>query len=165
MNRSPSPPIHNFAFSRYFLLELPPRSDVETWCASFTYTPPPVAPEAAIFGERLHELRTKPGLTFEAVADAADISITYESNLAVDSKGAEPEDTASVGGPQRAAITCHPLGREQPPLISQPVAAPLRSMPDMAEGIGARVRRKRLADARGDARVEPAQTDGSPADA
>ena len=46
-------------------------------------TTQPVAPEAAIFGERLHELRTKRGMTLEAVANAAEMSITYVSNLEV----------------------------------------------------------------------------------
>jgi XRE family transcriptional regulator, regulator of sulfur utilization len=34
-----------------------------------------------IFGERLRELRRKRGLTLDALAEAADMSLTYVSNL------------------------------------------------------------------------------------
>jgi transcriptional regulator with XRE-family HTH domain len=49
-------------------------------------TTKPVTPEAAIFGERLHELRTKRGLTIEALADDIEMSRTYVSNLEVGAK-------------------------------------------------------------------------------
>lgn len=41
----------------------------------------PSGPEAVIFGERLRELRRKRGLTLDALAEAADMSLTYVSNL------------------------------------------------------------------------------------
>jgi transcriptional regulator with XRE-family HTH domain len=40
-----------------------------------------VGPEAAIFGARLQELRKKRGLSTQALADVADMSPTYVSNL------------------------------------------------------------------------------------
>jgi transcriptional regulator with XRE-family HTH domain len=39
--------------------------------------------EAAIFGARLQELRNKRGMTIQALAEAADMSGTYISNLEV----------------------------------------------------------------------------------
>ena len=49
-------------------------------------TTKPVTSEAAIFGERLHELRTKRGLTIEALAEDIEMSRTYVSNLEVGAK-------------------------------------------------------------------------------
>lgn len=43
----------------------------------------PAGPEALIFGARLQQLRTKRGLTTQALAQAADMSPTYVSNLEV----------------------------------------------------------------------------------
>lgn len=41
----------------------------------------PVGPEAALFGERLTELRQKRGLTVRALAEAAAMSFTYVSDM------------------------------------------------------------------------------------
>lgn len=44
-------------------------------------TAQPVGREAAIFGARLQELRKKRGLSTQALADVADMSPTYVSNM------------------------------------------------------------------------------------
>lgn len=41
----------------------------------------PVGPEAALFGERLHELRQKRKLTLRQLADTAEMSLAYLSDL------------------------------------------------------------------------------------
>lgn len=41
----------------------------------------PIGPEAALFGDRLQELREKRGLTLRALAAVADMSMTYLSDL------------------------------------------------------------------------------------
>ncbi len=44
-------------------------------------TSQPVSPDAALFGERLHELREKRGLTLRDLAERAEMSLTYVSDL------------------------------------------------------------------------------------
>ena len=46
-------------------------------------TAKPSGPEAVIFGARLQQLRTKRGLTTQALAEAADMSPSFVSNLEV----------------------------------------------------------------------------------
>lgn len=41
----------------------------------------PTGPEAELFGERLRELRQKRGLTLQALADEAEMSLTYLSDM------------------------------------------------------------------------------------
>ena len=41
----------------------------------------PVAPDAALFGARLHELRQKRGLTLQALSDTAHMSLAFVSDL------------------------------------------------------------------------------------
>ena len=43
----------------------------------------PSGPEAVIFGARLQQLRTKRGLTTQGLAEAADMSPSFVSNLEV----------------------------------------------------------------------------------
>ncbi len=46
-------------------------------------TAKPSGPEAVLFGSRLQQLRTKRGLTTQALAEAADMSPSFVSNLEV----------------------------------------------------------------------------------